>query len=240
MKRLKLFIALALLMFTLPTWRFIDMVAWVDINKTYLVVLLFAWSTSFLIIPISLVYKRFFIPGTVLNLCFTILAQFFLPEFSSHTQDQPEARHCSLLHYSGFFYSIKSILPSAHEDDLMIRNQICWMRKLEKSVPDQLTKHEVNIYRSLIEEKLFLPEVKWKTSLPFLIPIYLHFSDLGLEYLEAQKFWNNHYTAEVRNRDYNFLSYPHSSYIKWEYGLVEKYWAGFLDNVEITREEKGP
>lgn len=235
MKRLKLFFSILLLIMALPIWRFVDMASWVDIDKIYHVTVLFIWSTLFILLPIALVYRRFLIPGLAFNLCFAVIVLIFFPVFSTHSLDTPESRHCPIISYSGFFYPFKSILPAAHEDDILIRNQICWLRKLSKSIPENLNKHEMIIYKDLIEQKLFLPEVKWKSSLPFLLPIYLKFAESGVNALEAQKFWNGHFTAEVKDRDYNFLSYPHSDYIKLEYGLVEKYWGGFLDEVEIEK-----
>lgn len=237
MKRLKILFASLLFLSALPLWRYLDMLAWFNLNGLFTVVSFFIWSSIFLILPISLIYRRVFIPGIILNICFSFLIYFFANPFSSHSVDYPEERHCSLLNFAGFFYNFKSILPSAHEDDLLIRNQICWARKLSLSIPDELSKHESSVYFKLVEEKLALPELKWKTTLPFLIPIYLKISKVDpiVDTVEAQKFWNNHYTAEIQIRDYNFMSYPHSDYIKWEYRLLEKYWAEFLDNVEITR-----
>lgn len=232
MKRLKLVLAIMLLMMALPIWRYLDMTVWLKIGKLYYTAFLFSWSALFLILPISLVFRRFFIPGIILNICFAIIVQIFAPVYSSHSLDEPEARHCSLLNYAGLFYSLKEIMPAAHEDDLLIRNQTCWLKKLEQSIPENLSKHEIPVYQEIIEKKLFRPEVKWKTNLPFLIPIYFHFGD-GLVIVEAQKFWNAHYTAEVSSRDYNFLSYPHADYIKWEYGFIEKYLSEFLDELEI-------
>ncbi|MFA5583756.1 MAG: hypothetical protein WDA09_06040 [Bacteriovoracaceae bacterium] len=230
---MKLVFAIALLIVALPLWRFIDMVAWFEIDKSYSIIALMIWSFLFLIVPISLVFKRFLVPALILNFCFAVLVYFFVPNFSSASLDSPESRHCSLLNYSGFFYPFKALMPQAHEDDLLIRNQICWARKISKSIPDGLNKHEAQVYLNLVEEKLLLPEIKWKSTLPFFIPIYLQFNETDIPSLKAQKFWNDHYTAEIQERDYNFLSYPHSDYIKWEYGLVEKYWAKFIDGLEI-------
>lgn len=237
MKRLKILFATLLFLSAVPLWRYLDMLAWLNLNGLFTVFCFFIWSTVCLILPTSLIYRRVLIPGLILNICFSFLIYFFANPFSSHTVDHPEERHCSLLNFSGFFYNFKAVLPSAHADDLLIRNQICWARKLSLSIPDNLSKHESSVYLKLIEEKLTLPELKWKTTLPFLIPIYLKISKVDpiVDTVEAQKFWNNHYTAELQIRDYNFLSYPHSDYIKWEYRILEKYWSEFLDNVEITR-----
>lgn len=237
MKRLKILFATLLFLSALPLWRYLDMLAWFNLNHLFTVACFFIWSSICIILPASLIYRRIFTLGLILNVCFSFLIYFFAEPFSSDTIDLPENRHCSLLNFSGSFFHLKTILPSAHEDDLLIRNQICWARKLSISIPDDLNKHESNVYLKLIEEKLSLPEIKWRTTLPFLVPIYLKISKVDpiIDTVEAQKFWNNHYTAEIQIRDYNFLSYPHSDYIKWEYRLIEKYWSEFLDNVEITR-----
>ena len=233
MNRLKIVFAMLLTLLALPIWRYLDMLPWFDINKGYSTFALCLWSCLFIILPISLIYKKFFAPALILNLCFAVLVYFFVPTLSSASLDEPEARHCSLLNYSGLFYSLKAVMPSAHEDDLLIRNQICWVRKLAQSIPEGLNKHETGVYLKLVEEKLFLPELKWKTTIPFLLPIYLKFDDALMQTIMGQKFWNNHYTAQIQERDYNFLSYPHSDYIKWEYRLIEKYWSEFLEDLDI-------
>lgn len=242
MNRLKLLFSFLLLLLALPMWRYLDMLAWFNINKIYSTVGLCLWSSLFLIVPISIIYKKFFTPAIILNLCFAVLVYFFVPTLSSSSLDGPEDRHCSLLNYAGFFYPLRAVMPSAHEDDLLIRNQICWVRKLTQSIPEKLNKHETGVYLKLVEEKLFLPQLKWKTSIPFLLPIYLKFDDALMQTMMGQKFWNNHYTSQIQERDYNFLSYPHSDYIKWEYRLIEKYWSEFLEDLDIeesiTVEEK--
>lgn len=223
MKHLKLLISLGLLFLAIPVWRLLDMATWLNMDRYYITLSLLVWSSLFLVVPFSLIYRRFFIPGNILNVCFAILVQLFSGVYSSHSMDLPEARHCSLLNFSGFFYTFKNKLPAAHNDDLMIRNQICWLRKLEKSIPQKLTKHETRVYQELVEKKLSLPEIKWKNNLPFIIAIYQHFTDQNMFIIEGQKFWATRYKDEVNQREYNFLSFPHSSYIKWEYELVERY-----------------
>ena len=232
-----MFFAILLLLSALPLWRALDMLVWFNLNRYLVVSLFFCWSTLCIITPLSLIYRRLFVPGLTLNICFACLVYFFSNPFSTISIDNPEDRHCSLLNFSGLFYNLKDFMPSAHEDDLLIRNQICWAKKLSLSIPDNIGKHESDVYLKLVEDKLILPEIKWKSTLPFLVPIYIKVSkaDPVIDVIEAQKFWNNHYTAEIADREYNFLSYPHSDYIKWEYGLFEKYWPNFVTSIEIEK-----
>lgn len=134
---------------------------------------------------------------------------------------------------------MRSIVPAAHEDDLMIRNQICWARKISKTLPQDIQKDDLPAYQAFINDKLTLPNIKWKTTLPFFLPIFFTINQIDplMDTTLAQKFWNEHYTAEVQSRDYNFLSFPHSDYIKWEYRFLEKYWPDFVENIEIINPE---
>lgn len=238
MNRLRIFFAIILLMLALPLWRYLDMFTWFSINKTYFTAGFLLWSSFFLIVPISLIYKRFFAPTIMLNSCFAVLIYFFVGIFSNNSLDHPESRHCSLLNYSGFLFPLKVILPAAYEDDLHIRNQICWIRKLTLSIPSNLSKHEAPVYEKLIADKLMLPEIKWKITLPFTIPLYMKNLHPELDLISLQKFWDDHYTAEIKDREYNFLSYPHSDYIRWEYGFLEVKWRELLDSVEVKEDTK--
>jgi hypothetical protein len=46
-------------------------------------------------------------------------------------------------------------------------------------------------------------------------------------------FWVNHYNEEIRSRDYSPWNWPHSSYIKFEYGLIENNWQKLIDGIVL-------
>lgn len=239
MKRLRLFFAILLLLTALPLWRYLDILGWFPVGNLITAIFFFIWGTFCLVLPLALINRKLLIPSLLINLVLAwIINSFHLP-YSQASYDEPEARHCSLINFAGLIYPMRSIVPAAHEDDLMIRNQICWARKISKTLPQDIQKDDLPAYQAFINDKLTLPNIKWKTTLPFFLPIFFTINQIDplMDTTLAQKFWNEHYTAEVQSRDYNFLSFPHSDYIKWEYRFLEKYWPDFVENIEIINPE---
>jgi hypothetical protein len=50
---------------------------------------------------------------------------------------------------------------------------------------------------------------------------------------EGIKFWQNQYTDMISERKYGLGSFPHSEWIKFEYGIIERNWNLIIDNLTI-------
>lgn len=101
---------------------------------------------------------------------------------------------------------------------------------------------ERNDYLKLIRDKLLSPEFKYRATLPMIA--YLHgviISRLndqnvifeGSLFVESLKFWIDQYTVEISTREYPWWDWPHSSYIKFEYGLIERNWEEIIKGISI-------
>lgn len=155
----------------------------------------------------------------------------------------PELDHCGALTYTGTFYPIRKILSDAHHDDLEARNQLCWVRKMISRVPEKFNSaDEVKSYSELVRDKLLKPEIKYRVSLPLIAVLYFRINTsaghlVGVKAIyDSLHFWIDHYTEEISGRNYSIWNWPHSSYIKFEYGLIEKNWEVLIDNIVISEE----
>lgn len=58
------------------------------------------------------------------------------------------------------------------------------------------------------------------------------FSD-GKFFLESLEFWQSHYTVLLSERKYGAGSFPHSEWVKFEYGLIEKNWDSIVSGLKV-------
>lgn len=229
MKRLKYLFAGYLLLATLPTWRLLDL-ANVTLPFPILIsVAITVWSLFFVALPLKLLIQKmnrwtFFL----ISLALGSLAWVAGP-FSNQTILEPDLTHCGKMSYSGFFHPIRGFLTSAHQDDLEIRNQMCWVVKMIKKVPAQIAPEDLANHLNLMKAKLLKPMHKYRATLPwitFLLGKYLTSSEIKNSAMLIQNlgFWSQLYSEEISGRDYSWQDWPHSLLIKFEYGLIEKNW----------------
>ena len=240
MRRLKIFFAILLLCFALPIWRLTDLLAIVSPFHWPLLVALVIWFAAFITLPLKLLLPK------VNNFCWPLLIlgfgtlTWFFDPFSSMATTEPTFNHCGPLTYTGTLYPVSGILSEAHQDDLEARNQLCWVRKMISKVPRQFdTKIEVETYSKLMEDKLLRPEKKYRVVLPLVAILYFQINSSSLEAQGPQRiydslqFWINHYTEEISAREYSLWNWPHSTYIKFEYGLIERNWQDLVNSVVL-------
>jgi hypothetical protein len=246
MKRLRVLFAVILFSLALPMWRFADFLAIFspfDWPLTFCLTLTF---TFFVVIPMKLILGKL----QPVFMILTILAVGFLisvmkPLSSMATKDS-HFNHCGLLTWTGVFYPLRGIMPDAHKDDIEARNQMCWVRKMIQRVPDRFeSKAELSQYVSITTDELLSPSLKYRTSLPLVtllhITIFSRYAppqsatndDQKLFIAEGIKFWQDQYTDMISERQYGIGSFPHSAWIKFEYGLIERNWNLIIDNLTI-------
>ncbi len=240
MKRLRILFAAVLLLFALPTWRLLDLAAIGSPVELPVAFALALWFVLFLLLPLKLLRHQLKVPIlAVLAVGFTIGAWLAGP-LSKMTSRDPEFNHCGALTYTGNVYPIRELLTEAHQDDLDARNQLCWIRKLIARVPARFDEDsEVEFYTKLIRERLLKPELKYRVSLPLIALLYfrIHAASGNLAGAKAVydslHFWITQYTEEIQSRSYSAWNWPHSDYIQWESGLVERNWQNLIARLTI-------
>lgn len=238
MKRLKIFFATVLLLLALPFWRYCDVLAIISPFHWPLALALTVCFAFFVLIPLKLLLPKIKTYVLIILLfCFGSLSWWSAP-FSGMATAEPTFDHCGTLTYTGVFYPLSNLLSEAHRDDLEARNQLCWVRKMIAKVPLRLdTKEEFEAYAKLMEQKLLRPEIKYRVALPLVAILYFEMnrvsreSDSTKNVYDSLHFWINHYTEEISNRNYSAWNWPHSAYIKFEYGLIEKNWEGLINSM---------
>lgn len=229
MKRLHLFFAGFLLLLALPFWRLQD---WALVTLPFvsvIVIIQVVWALVFIFFPLNLIWPAFNKWKILLiAICFAIISWISTP-FTNQATLEPSASHCGRTSYTGFFYPVRKLLSNVHEDDLEIRNQMCWVVKLIKKVPQTIPPEELADLLNNTKHKLLLPPYKYRATLPwitFLLGKYLASSDLGHGPMLVQhlSFWSQIYTEEVSARDYAWYEWPHSAIVKFEYGIIENNW----------------
>ncbi|WP_408098176.1 hypothetical protein ACJVC5_04415 [Peredibacter sp. HCB2-198] len=241
MKRLKLVFAIVILLFALPIWRFIDFVAIFSPFEILTSLALFIWFGLFVAIPVKLIRPQIKTIFIVLGIFFFGALTFWVNPLSNQATLDPTLNHCGRLTYTSTLYPMRNILTEAHLDDLEVRNQMCWVRKMVSRVPQKFdSADELAAYNNLLTDRLMKPEYKFRASLPLIAMLHLqinmsaHF-ELGPKYLyDSVHFWLNHYTVEISQRQYSFWSWPHSKYIQFEYGLIERNWESLVDAIQIS------
>lgn len=240
MKRLNILFSVLILILALPFWRFADVVAIISPVDWPLAYILLGWFIFFLLVPLKLLFPRLKALYLVLMTMIFAGLVWWSPPLSKMASEKPEFNHCGSLTYTGTFYPIRNILSDAHRDDLEARNQLCWVRKLISKVPEKFdSQDEVEAYSKLIQDRLLRPQLKYRSSLPMIALLYFTINTSSEEFIGVKKiydslhFWIEHYTDEISARDYSVWNWPHSTYIKFEYGLVEKNWQELIDNIVV-------
>ncbi len=240
MKRLRIVFATTLLIFALPTWRILDLLAIGSPLELPVAGALVLWFSLFLLLPLKLFLQKLPVPVLgALALSFAVGAWYSGPLSKMASRD-PELNHCGPLTYSGSFYPIRGFLTEAHQDDLDARNQLCWVRKLIARVPGRFDEEaEVEFYTKLIRDRLLKPELKYRVSLPLIALLYFRIHGAGgnassaKELYDSLHFWITQYTEEIQGRSYSAWNWPHSDYIQWEYGLVERNWQKLIEGITV-------
>lgn len=201
---------------------------------------LFCWCGIFIAIPMKLLIPKIKPLWIVLFLFAFAGFTYGVGPLSNMATQDPNHKHCSSITYTGFFYPLRNLLTEAHRDDLEARNQLCWVRKMISRVPKKFdTEQEVNDYTYLVQQKLLKPEIKYRTALPLIAVLYLQINTswdnpMGIKRIyDSLHFWITQYNDEIKSRKYPAWNWPHSDYIKWEYGLVEENWQNLVDSIVI-------
>ena len=245
MKRLRVFFATILLLLFFPFWRFLDYQVVTFPAATLYALFFLSISAISIILPLRLllpqVKKLHFFAGWLL---FGILVWWGAPLSDKATRHY-ELRHCGLSTFTGLFYNVRGILPPAHADDLEVRNQLCWIRKMIRRAPEEITDlKELQNYLDLIRQKLLSPAVKYKASLPLIALLHGNMSatlsgnalenvQVGKMFVDALHFWKGQYTTEISEFDYPWYAYPHAWFTQFEYGLIEKNWESIVEGIRI-------
>jgi hypothetical protein len=138
-----------------------------------------------------------------------------------------------------------NMLPPAHQDDIEARNQMCWVRKMVSRIPKQIDDvKELQNYLELIRQKLLSPPQKYKATLPLIAALHgaisaslygpvLDSVEIGKMFVDSLHFWKSQYTVEISELDYPWYAWPHSAWVKWEYGIIEKNWEKIVNGLVI-------
>lgn len=238
MDRLRWLFGAVLLIFSLPFWRWIDLLVVVSPFKWPVVIAQILWFAIFLLYPVKLFFPKikFYVFALVFGSFITLA--FLTPELSKMAARNPYHNHCGSLSFTGTFYPLRGILTDAYKDDLEARNQQCWLRKMISKVPEKFhSEDEIKFYTELIEKRLMAPSIKYRASLPLMSILYFQIYSKSQDFLGMKKvydsvhFWLDHYTEEISAREYSMVNWPHSDYIKYEYGMIEKNWENLVKNI---------
>lgn len=154
-----------------------------------------------------------------------------------------DLRQCGLSTFAGFFYPVMNILPPAHQDDIEARNQMCWVRKMITRMPEEIDDViELQNYLELLRQKLLSPPRKYKSTLPLIAFLHGAMSaslagpaiesvEIGKMFVDSLHFWKGQYTVEISELEYPWYAWPHSAWVKWEYGLIEKNWEKIIEGI---------
>lgn len=237
MKWFKYVFAVTLLLLALPVWRLLDwanvMLPFPFIYKTFL----FSWFGLLILLPLKLILKKLTGKISLALLALYLGLLNLLAPLSSKAVLEPTQGHCGPISYTGIFYGIRPLLSSAHQDDLELRNQLCWITKMIKKVPAEIAPDELEMQLNLLKNKLLKPQYKYRASLPwitFLIGAYFSAtpsSDSPIQraldgklFAQNFNFWTQLYADEISAREYEWHDWPHSALMKAEYGFIEKNW----------------
>lgn len=249
MKRMRVLFALPFLLLALPVWRWMDFIAWLAPLEGLYSVVFFFWGLLFLVLP-SWLIKPKIVPLIVLALVFALsIGSYFTKPLSKAATRHPELNHCGNLTFTGFLYPAINILTQAPADDLDARNQLCWIKKLMRKVPNKFdTPEEYEAYQKHTQNMLLMPENKYRVGLPMIamlsLVIMAEYNDnypmknarQGINYVQGLKFWIEQYTVEISSRTYSWWDFPYGPYIQFEYGLVERNWESIVNSIVLSEE----
>ncbi|MBA2404991.1 MAG: hypothetical protein H0V66_09490 [Bdellovibrionales bacterium] len=234
MKRLRYLFVGVLFLLALPVWRLLD---WANVTLPFPLlgtIFMVLWAAFFVILPLKLIRpetNRWIL--LLVLMCLGSLSWMAGP-FTRLGTLVPTLTHCGRLSYAGFFYPIRKFLTDVHEDDLEVRNQLCWLVKMIQKVPTEIADEDLANYLNLMKFRLVKPEHKYRAALPwitFLLGKYLTSSNLTNSPMLVQNlgYWTQLYSEEISLRNYAWYEWPHSSLIKLEYGIIERNW----ENIQI-------
>ncbi len=245
MKRLRVFFAAIMLLLFFPFWRALDYQVMMIPSATFYTLSMFSTLLFFILLPLRMllpqVPKKYFF----LALLSTSALVWVGSPLSGKATRHYELRHCGLSTYTGFLYPVLSILPPAHQDDLEVRNQMCWVRKMVTRLPEEIDDvKELQNYLELLRQKLLSPPRKYKATLPLIAFLHgaisaslvgptLESVEIGKMFVDSLHFWKSQYTVEISELEYPWYAWPHSVWIKWEYGLIEKNWEKIIEGIQI-------
>lgn len=230
------YIAILFILFALPFWRMIDWAIIILPTWYVFLPLMSLWILIFILLPVRLLFKTLDQRLLAVSFLGLILLSYLSGPLSSMAKQAHEETQCGRMTYAGFFYPIRNLLSEAHHDDLELRNQLCMIRKHIEAVPDSFNQGDAEAYLTLMKNLLTRPEHRYRVALPavlILIGKIYNSWDADGKFAQANKarylvseleFWSNQYAEEISDRDYGKWDWPHSSYIKFEYGLIENNW----------------
>lgn len=236
MKRLRYFFAAIFLLLALPIWRFIDMLAIFSPFEWPLTLAITAWTGIFIGVPARLILEKVKVWMVIIAMMIMGLLAFYSSPLSKMATEDPTFNHCGFTTYTATIYPLRKLLTDAHRDDLEARNQMCWVRKMINRVPPQ---YELGPYMKIVHARLLKPEIKYSTTLPLIVWLMAKINigaseaNAPLNIYDALHFWDDHYTEHISARQYPIWNWPHSQYIKFEYGLIEKNWEGFINGLVL-------
>lgn len=245
MRRLRAFFAVILLLFFFPLWRGLDyQVVLLPSALLYTISLTIILAIT-IAIPVRLLFpqvrKLYIFAGLILLAPLIWLGSPLSGKATRHY----ELRQCGLSTFAGLLYPVRSLLPPAHHDDLEVRNQMCWIRKMIVRMPEDIDDvKELQNYLDLLRQKLLSPPNKYKASLPLIAFLHgtmsasisgsaLQSVEIGKMFVDSLHFWKSQYTVEVSAIQYPWYAWPHSSYIQFEYGIIERNWESLVDGIQI-------
>ena len=238
MKRLRVIFAVVFLLLALPMWRFIDMIAIASPFEWPLTFAMFIWAGIFIAIPMKLIRQKTQVWVLLMVMTLAGALTYWSTPLSRMATENPTFNHCGQMTYTGMIYPAAKLLTDAYRDDLEARNQMCWIRKMITRVPE---KYELGPYIKIVHDKLMKPEIKYRAALPLIAVLMLKINfgsneaNAPLNVYDSLHFWVDQYTEEISSRDYKPWNWPHSSYIKFEYGLVEKNWQSLIDSIVVEK-----
>ena len=239
MKRLKVFFAICILILAIPFWRITDLTIFLFPWKTTTLLAQFFWAGLFLLFPLNLMLSKIRWWMNLLILAGVGLLCYWASPLTNKTTLEPTLTHCGRTSFAGFFYPVRVVLTEAQQDDLEARNQICWVVKMIRQVPDHVAPEELADRLNLMKNKLMKPELKYKATLPwiaFLLGRYLTSTEIENSPLLIQNlgFWSNLYTEQISTREYPWYNYPFAALTQAEYGFIERNW----ENIKLEVNEQ--
>jgi hypothetical protein len=206
-------------------------------------ILLLLWCFFFLALPLKILRPRTPVYWyLIIFLSVGFLATFF-PPLSSKATTSSDHTHCGALTYAGALHPIKAYLSPPHQEDLEVRNQLCWLRKLILLVPSNFEREvELEQYQKIIRPRLNSPQRKFTVSSPWVLTLttktifswnssspYDKFIK-GKLLVQNLFHWERTYKDRISEEVHLWWAWPQSFFVRFEYGNLEA-------NVERFREK---
>lgn len=237
MKWLKWGLVALLFILSLPVWRLLDWAVITISHKSLFSFLMLVWGFSFIFLPLKLLMTRLKWHYSLPFLGLIGLLSWVSDTLTTTSTLDPEQTHCSRTSYAGFLYPVRPMLSAAFQDDLEARNQLCWVRKMIRKVPETLSKEELELKLKHLKVILLKPEFKYRITLPAVLVLVGNYISAGIDennalerafsskvFIDSLVFWTQQYTEEISQRNYAWYEWPHSALIQAEYGFLEKNW----------------